>query len=642
MSLQPFRFAIMKSSGFLVRKFRSAAPERAFRSDYARRYAHQRRLAGAGSLLLWLLFARRDWWLLIKVDPAIVAAVMWTRLAGSIGMTIPVVMLLGRLAFEERWVIALASVWLWSCWLALLRLMELYPAALAFREIFPEFLLVLFTVFTLLRLRAVTAAWMIGLCVVSFHLTLLLWPREGASSVGAGWASRGSVLAIMYFLGVVVCIQFERAARREFVFRRNLRAARARAEIASREAKTQSDNMRAVLEEKERFFSSAYHDIQQPLAAINLFIRSAQNRLEASHLARTDLEVIEKTARDVLDLFKGIQDYSELGSYAPQLTSVDTHDLLREVFDQYRESARARGLRFAISERRNAPPFIDTDRALFKRALSNLVSNAIKYTSAGGVVIGFVRVGARLRIDVRDSGIGIASAYESAIFAEYYQIDNPGRDRSKGLGLGLSIVHRVIDILPAHELRFSSAPGRGSRFSLYAPVSARAPLAGKSETAGHVDTSALSGRYVMLCDDDPVILEGLRRLFEEAGAVIDTAASMRDIEAILAEDGRCPDIVVTDIRLRDGPNGIVVAERIRQHFAWAGVLPVAFITGELVSPRSLQDFAQPFVLLRKSYAPAHTLEEVSRFVDARRTATPDFLAAYPKAEHLAGYLDRQA
>ena len=93
---------------------------------------------------------------------------------------------------------------------------------------------------------------------------------------------------------------------------------------------------------------------------------------------------------------------------------------------------------------------------------------------------------------------------------------------------------------------------------------------------------------------------------------------MEGFEAILADDGRAPDIIVTDIRLRDGPTGIEVAERIRQHFAWAGVLPVAFITGELVSPRALRDFAEPFVLLRKSSAPESTLAEVSRFVAAQR------------------------
>lgn len=131
-------------------------------------------------------------------------------------------------------------------------------------------------------------------------------------------------------------------------------------------------------------------------------------------------------------------------------------------------------------------------------------------------------------------------------------------------------------------------------------------------------TSVLKGRYILLCDDEPTVLEGLRRLFLGAGALVDTAGSMAGFEAILADDSRAPDIIVTDIRLRDGPTGIEVAERIRQHFAWAGVLPVAFITGELVSLQVLRDFAGPFVLLRKSSTPESTLAEVSRFVAAQR------------------------
>ena len=288
--------------------------------------------------------------------------------------------------------------------------------------------------------------------------------------------------------------------------------------------------------------------------------------------------------------------------------------MLTEVFEQYLEPAKSKGIEFRISRRRGAAPPIESDRSLFKRALTNLISNAIKNTSEGGVVIGWVKVGEQLRIDVRDTGVGIAPTHREAIFAEYYQINNPGRDRSKGLGLGLSIVHRVIGILPQHSMSFGSVEGRGSRFSLYAPISEMAPVIGTDDQKSAASTSVLMGKYVLLCDDEPTVLEGLRRLFSSAGALVDTAESMAGFEAILADDGRAPDIIVTDIRLRDGPTGIEVAERIRRHFAWAGVLPVAFITGELVSPNTLRDFAEPFVLLRKSSAPENTLAEVSRLV----------------------------
>jgi len=608
----------MRWSQFVVRKFGSEAVERAFRMDYARRYAGQRRLAGTIFTLMWIAFSIHDYWRLDRLDPGGINHVGLVQLAGAVGMAIPVWLTWGPRAFDERWAVGLMCVWTLSCWLALMRMIVTYPIDLAIREVFPFLYLTLFVIFTSFRLRAITVAWLVGLCVVTFRMTLYLWPRGSAATQWDDWITRGRMVPMMYIVGTVVSIQFERAARREFIFRRTLHAAKARVDAASRVVRQQNERMRELVKEKERFFSSAYHDIQQPLAAINLFIRSARIKLEDEHAASHDLDVIEETARDILDMFKDIQDYSELGSYVPHLAPVDTQDLLTEVFEQYLEPARSRGIEFRSSVRQRRPPPIDSDRALFKRALSNLVSNAIKNTAVGGVVIGWVEIGERLRIDVWDTGVGISAEHRDAIFAEYYQISNPGRDRSKGLGLGLSIVHRVVGILPKHSMRFWSVEGRGSRFSMYAPISEITPVVETDNRSNDAFTSILKDKYILLCDDEPAVLEGLRRLFLSAGALVDTAESMAGFEAILADDGRAPDIIVTDIRLRDGPTGIEVAERIRQHFAWAGVLPVAFITGELVSPHALRDFPEPFVLLRKSSAPESTLAEVSRFVAAQQ------------------------
>jgi len=238
-------------------------------------------------------------------------------------------------------------------------------------------------------------------------------------------------------------------------------------------------------------------------------------------------------------------------------------------------------------------------------------------------VLGWVQLNERLRVDIWDTGIGIAPAHRDAIFSEYYQINNPGRDRSKGLGLGLSIVHRAIHILPGHGMSFASVEGRGSRFSLYATVSASTPTVGANAQDGNVYTPDLTGTFMLLCDDEPTVLEGLRRLFSSAGALVQAAESMAGFDAILADDSRIPDLIVADIRLREGATGKAVADRIRRHFAWAGVIPVAFITGELLSDHVLRDFPEPFVLLRKSSAPEDLLTEISRYVTARRKINLD-------------------
>src|SRR5471030_2994104 len=449
----------MRSSGFVVRKFRSAAQERAFRMDYARRYAGQRRLAGVSLMLIWIVFVGRDWLLLNTLDPSILLHVGYVRLAGAVGMAVPIWLIWGPRAYDERQAVRLLCVVILSCWFAQLGLMSVYPATRVFDAIFSEFFILTFLMFTSFRLRAITAAWLVGLCIVTFRFAIYLWLQDHVSTPGfhwVSWISRGNTVSIMYLAGIVVCIQFERAARREFVFRRTLRAAKARVEAASLTVNRQNDRMREFVREKERFFSSAYHDIQQPLAAINLFIRSARTNISDERAVDRDLNVIEETASDILAMFKDIQDYSELGSYAPRLTPVNAHDVLTEVFEQHREMARLRGIDFRIAGRRAGPPSIETDRSLFKRAVSNLVSNAIKNTSSGGVVLGWVQLGERLRVDVWDTGIGIAPAHREAIFAEYYQINNPGRDRSKGLGLGLSIVQRVVRLLYGHDMSFAS------------------------------------------------------------------------------------------------------------------------------------------------------------------------------------------
>ncbi|WNC93988.1 hybrid sensor histidine kinase/response regulator [Paraburkholderia sp. FT54] len=588
--------------------------------DYARRFFGQRRLAIAIFTGLWVVFSIHDVGRLAVLDPSHLhhKELLLLRIAGTIGMAVPVLLWSPR-ALDERWAVGLLSVWTICCWFAVLRMVQIYPGDLAWREAYPILTFALFMIFMAFRLRVITAAWLIGLCVVSYLIMLYLKPSGQSVDMRVeSVIAHATMVPMMYIVGVLLSIPLERAARREFIYRRTLRAAKARVEAASRAVNEQNRRMQELVREKERFFSSAYHDIQQPLAAINLFIRSARTRIRDGYAVDRELDVIEETASDILDMFKDIQDYSELGSYVPRVVPVDTHALLTEVFEQYRETARLRGIDLRIAGRRRYPPSIETDRSLFKRSVTNLVSNAIKNTSSGGVVLGWVQLNERLRVDVWDTGIGIAPAHRDAIFSEYYQINNPGRDRSKGLGLGLSIVHRAIHILPGHGMSFASVEGRGSRFSLYATVSASTPTVGANAQDGDVYMPDLTGTFMLLCDDEPTVLEGMRRLLSSAGALVHAAESMAGFEAILADDSRIPDLIVADIRLRDGATGKEVASRIRRHFAWAGVIPVAFITGELLSGHILRDFPEPFVLLRKSSAPKDLLAEISRYVTAQR------------------------
>ncbi|WP_429298102.1 hybrid sensor histidine kinase/response regulator [Paraburkholderia sp. GAS199] len=569
---------------------------------------------------MWIVFSIRDFSRLAVLDPAHLHhnELIILRVVGAMGMLIPVLLWTPR-ALDERWAVGLLSVWTISCWFTALRMLQFYPGDLGWREVYPVLMFSLFLIFMAFRLRVMTAAWLIGICIVSYLIMLYFKPVGGSVALRVeSVAAHATMLPMMAIVGVLLSVPLERAARREFIYRRTLRAAKARVEAAARSVNEQNKRMQELVREKERFFSSAYHDIQQPLAAIGLFIRSARTGIRNGNAVDRDLDIVEETASDILDMFKDIQDYSELGSYVPHIVPVDVHALLTEVYEQYREMARLRGIELRIAERRGRAPSLETDRSLFKRSVSNLVSNAIKNTSSGGVVLGWVQLKERLRVDVWDTGLGIAPAHREAIFSEYYQINNPERDRSKGLGLGLSIVNRAIQILPGHSMSFASVEGRGSRFSLYATVSSLPPAARARAPYADVYVPDLTGTFMLLCDDEPTVLEGLRRLFSSAGALVYAAESMAGFEAVLSDDSRIPDLIVADIRLREGATGKDVADRIRRHFAWAGVIPVAFITGELLSDHILRDFPEPFILLRKSSPPENLLAEISRYVAAQQ------------------------
>ena len=237
-----------------MRRFSSAAQERAFRWDYARRFSGQRRLAIAIFTALWVVFSIRDFPRLNVLDPAHLqhTELIFLRVAGAIGMTVPVLLWSPR-AFDERWAVGLLSVWTFSCWFAALRLVEVYPGDLAWREAYPILTFALFMIFMAFRLRAITAAWLIGLCVVSYLVMLYFKPVGGSVELRMeSVAAHATMVPLMAIVGVLLSIPLERAARREFMYRRTLRAAKARVEAGvARGQRAEQTCMQELVKEKE-------------------------------------------------------------------------------------------------------------------------------------------------------------------------------------------------------------------------------------------------------------------------------------------------------------------------------------------------------------------------------------------------------
>jgi CheY-like chemotaxis protein len=260
---------------------------------------------------------------------------------------------------------------------------------------------------------------------------------------------------------------------------------------------------------------------------------------------------------------------------------VPLNALLRSVVEELAPQAEAKGLRLVAVRTRLA---VDSDPALLGRIVRNLVANAVRYTRAGGVIVGARRRGERVFIEVVDSGIGIAPEHRERIFEEFFQVRAHGgtTNASRGMGLGLAIVRRFAGLL-GHELRLDSRPGRGSRFTVVAPrvTDLRAPLPHEShagEARSDPAAGSLAGATVAVIDDDPAAIEGMRALLSTWGAEVAGGRDAGDALASLGRLERYPDLIVADFRLDGGASGIEAIGTLRDEL---GVrIPALVVSGD--------------------------------------------------------------
>jgi CheY-like chemotaxis protein len=208
--------------------------------------------------------------------------------------------------------------------------------------------------------------------------------------------------------------------------------------------------------------------------------------------------------------------------------------------------------------------------------LFNLVSNAVRYTEKGGILVACRRRGARVRIEVRDSGMGIPREAHDSIFQEFLQLRNPGRNRSQGLGLGLAIVKRLAKLLDL-RLELISEPGRGSVFAVEVPLAL--PSDAVQEMPPHIDPGmALDGKVVVVVDDDNLVLRSVTSLLESWGCLVLPAEGGAQAQKRVRIIGLIPDALLCDFRLMDGEKGTDVISALRQEFG--PDLPAILISGD--------------------------------------------------------------
>ncbi len=336
---------------------------------------------------------------------------------------------------------------------------------------------------------------------------------------------------------------------------------------------------------KSRFLAAASHDLRQPMHALNLYLGALAGH-DLPVAAQPVLASVRHCAQTMDGMFRTLLDISKLDAHTlraePAVFPIAI--LLDKIQIEFSGPAEEKGLRLRVAPCR---AWVDTDPELLNQMLRNLVSNAIRYTKAGKVLVGCRRRAGRLRLEVCDTGIGIAPEEQQPVFEEFYQVGNPERDRSQGLGLGLAIVQRLARLLRT-PLSLQSAAGKGTVFAIDLPL-AKAPkmslsasLPGLSPPSQSLQSHSQRA-LIAIIDDEELILDATRMLLEQAGYQVLAASSGAAIIQLLAGCERMPDLIICDHRLRDNETGVEVIQRLRDEFN--SDIPALLITGDTAPER---------------------------------------------------------
>lgn len=364
------------------------------------------------------------------------------------------------------------------------------------------------------------------------------------------------------------------------------------AERALRVAKEEAEEANLA---KSKFLAAASHDLRQPVQSLLLLASALHGALDR-HPAQRLVDHLTVSVQSLQQLLEALLDVSRLdaGAVEADIRPVGISALLDRLRDEYAPRAAAAGLAFRVVR---CGGTVATDPVLLQRMLRNLIENAIRYTRQGGIVVGCRRRGDRLRIDVVDTGIGIPRDDQRRIFREFVQIDNPARDRTLGLGLGLSIVKRLAEVLNA-RVHVDSTPGAGSRFSVEVPLS-EDPAIEQARPAAR-DGRGLAGS-VLVIDDEPLLRLALTIQLSDWGLDVMDAADVEQAVQHVRFTRVPPDVVIADYRLADGRTGI---DAIAAVAAVAGPPRHAIVlTGDTAPDRIAEVRRSGHHLLHKPVAP---------------------------------------
>ncbi|GGX26798.1 ATP-binding response regulator [Undibacterium macrobrachii] len=359
--------------------------------------------------------------------------------------------------------------------------------------------------------------------------------------------------------------------------------------------------------EKSHFLAAASHDLRQPIHAQGLFLEV----LQSTNLSTEQKQLVESicsAANATTEMLHTLLDYSriEAGVVETQVRAFRLQHILNKIENELAPQANIKGLVYRSPETHHV---VFSDPTLVEMIIRNLVSNAIRYTNEGGVLISARKKQGQLSLEVWDTGIGIASTSFDDIFKEFQQLGNSERDRQKGLGLGLSIVQKMVQILGL-KLQLASRLGKGSVFKIQLPLAHVNVLEDEPK-----DTPAevlhLHAR-ILVIDDDTSVRHAMASLLTQWGCTCDLAASMQEANSIARS--HTPDLIISDYRLRDHCKGTEVIDAVR---AICGTsIPAILVTGDTAPVRLREASASALPLLHKPVSPSQLHTQLSLILTA--------------------------
>lgn len=375
--------------------------------------------------------------------------------------------------------------------------------------------------------------------------------------------------------------------------------------------KLRADHSRLMAElavtAKNKFIATASHDLRQPLHALGLYLDVLDSKLVKDD-ERALIGKIKNSSKALSVLFNSLLDLSRLDAGVVDVESghFAIGPLLNGLNEEFSEVAADKSLKIKIDQC-NATLY--TDAVLVERILRNLIQNAITYTNKGSVQVLCEVNQAVLLIKIVDTGPGIPQYEQNAIFSEYYQLEHDGRRPTIGLGLGLAIVRRLVDLL---EIKFElhSKKGEGSTFSIELPLGDVALVeAGKKQT----NTGELTGHTILVIDDEVNILDGMVQILNTHDCLAVSAVSAAEAITNLTNKDIVPTAIVADYRLENGQTGDAAIELVREEFNCE--IPAIIVTGDTSADRLLEATKSGFRLLHKPVQPRELIEELANLLE---------------------------